>query len=83
MIKINRQEFYKKLNTLDNEEKIQDIKRIVNQTKKGYLIEYKDIIDNINELQYVIDLEELKNELEYLIEYVDWFTVDKVYELEF
>lgn len=83
MIKINRQEFYKKLNTLDNEEKIQDIKRIVNQTKKGYLIEYKDIIDNINELQYVIDLEELKNELEYLIEYVDWFTVDRVYELEF
>ena len=83
MIKINRQEFYKKLNTLDNEEKIQDIKKIVNQTKKGYLIEYKDIIDNVNELQFVIDLEELKNELEYLIEYVDWFTVDKVYELEF
>jgi len=83
MIKINRQEFYKKLNTLENKEKLEDIKRIVNQTKKGYLIEYKDIIDNVNELQYVIDLEELKNELEYLIEYVDWFTVDKVYELEF
>jgi len=82
MLKINKQELLKKLNTM-NSERIKDIINIIKKTNQGFLIEYKDLVENENTIQFVIDIEELKNEIDYLINFNEWFEITNLYEIEF
>jgi len=82
MLKINKQELLKKLNTM-NSERIKDIINIIKKTNQGFLIEYKDLVENENTIQFVIDIEELKNEIDYLINFNKWFEITNLYEIEF
>lgn len=82
MLKINKQDLLKKLNTMNNE-RIKDIINIIKKTNQGFLIEYKDLVENKNTIQFVIDIEELKNEIDYLIKFNEWFEITNLYEIEF
>jgi len=82
MLVINRQELLKKLNNLENN-RIKNIVNIIRRTNQGYLIEYKDLLENTNDIQFIIDIEELKNEIEYLIKFNEWFEITNIFKIEF